>query len=165
MTSTAILKAAAGSTALYVLVTTPLFALWEVVQLPLYTIWREEGLGPSLTAALHCTTGDAVIASMSMLASLSIAARCARLRSFGGVTAAVVIFGVLATAALEIVSVRWLERWEYSSLMPVDPIFGIGLAPLAQWLVVPVISLWLIRRQIIRFVSATRGGMSWRVGE
>jgi len=165
MKSTAILKSAAGSTALYVLVSTPLFGLWEVLQLPLYTIWREEGLGPSLRAALHCTAGDAVIASMSMLASLSIAARWSRLRSFGGVAAAVVILGMLATATLEILSVRWLGRWDYSSLMPVEPFSGVGLAPLAQWLVIPIVSLWLIRGRIIRFVLAARDGTSRKASE
>ena len=33
--------------------------------------------------------------------------------------------------------------------MPVDPIFGIGLSPLAQWTVVPAAALFLLRRRLV----------------
>jgi hypothetical protein len=31
-------------------------------------------------------------------------------------------------------------------LMPVDPILGTGLSPLAQWTVVPAVALFVLRR-------------------
>src|SRR6266508_1749785 len=44
--------------------------LWEFAQLPLYTIWHHGTPGEMAFAALHCTAGDALIASASLLIAL-----------------------------------------------------------------------------------------------
>ena len=37
-------------------------------------------------------------------------------------------------------------RWEYAPLMPRVPWLGTGLAPLLQWLILPLLMLWMARR-------------------
>ena len=61
--------------------------------------------------------------------------------------AVIVVLGVLTTVAIEWISTRWLGRWAYRESMPVDPILGIGLSPLAQWIVVPLLAFWILRRK------------------
>lgn len=53
------------------------------------------------------------------------------------------IFGVLN----EIISVHYLEKWEYNSLMPMIPLLDVGLSPVVQMLVLPLLTLWLVKNQ------------------
>jgi hypothetical protein len=131
---------------MYALVSLPPFALWEVAHAPLYSLWVELGAEAGIKAALHCTLGDAVIAFICALAGLLVAILTPRLRTFGRTSSLIIIFGMLTTVGIELISTQWLGRWAYRDVMPVDPFLGIGLSPLAQWLVVPVISLHLLRR-------------------
>jgi hypothetical protein len=43
---------------------------WEIAQLPLYTIWTEGSVRQIAFAVLHCTAGDMLIASASLLGAL-----------------------------------------------------------------------------------------------
>ena len=133
---------------LYALVTLPMFALWEVAHAPLYTLWVERGAEAGVKAALHCTLGDALIAFVCALAGLRFAALVPCLQRRRWATVLIIAFGLLTTVAIELISTQWLGRWAYRDLMPVDPIFGIGLSPLAQWLVVQAISLHWLRQRL-----------------
>jgi hypothetical protein len=55
--------------------------------------------------------------------------------------------GLVATAVIELVAVQG-GRWSYDARMPTLPLMGIGLIPLAQWLLLPPLVLWLVRRQL-----------------
>ena len=44
--------------------------VWEVRQLPLYAIWSTGTFSEIAFAILHCTTGDLMIASLSLLIAL-----------------------------------------------------------------------------------------------
>lgn len=37
-------------------------------------------------------------------------------------------------------------RWTYSELMPLVPPLGTGLSPLLQWIVIPLLVVWFMRR-------------------
>lgn len=50
------------------------------------------------------------------------------------------------TGTLEWLNVYVWQRWAYSPDMPL--VLGIGLTPLLQWLLVPVLTLWLTRRHL-----------------
>lgn len=128
--------------------TLPVFALWEVAHAPLYSLWVERGAEAGVNAALHCTLGDAVIAFCCALAGMLLAVWLPGLRTRPRVCVLIVAFGALTTVVIELISTQWLGRWAYRDLMPVDPVFGIGLSPLAQWLVVPAIALHLLRRRL-----------------
>ncbi len=54
--------------------------------------------------------------------------------------------GLAITVALEWLNVYVWRNWAYSREMPV--VFGIGLTPILQWLLVPLLTLWLARRHL-----------------
>ena len=45
------------------------------------------------------------------------------------------------------------KAWEYTSSMPT--LFGIGVTPLLQWLILPPIVALMIRRRLIQFQPAS----------
>lgn len=129
----------------YALVTLPMFALWELAHVRLYTIWIEADPDAAWRAALHCTLGDAVIAFTCALATALLARAIPWLRPADRADLMVVAMGLLTTIVIEWISTRWLGRWAYLESMPIDPLLGIGLSPLAQWIVIPVIALRVLR--------------------
>ena len=109
---------------------------WEIAHVRLYTLWAE---ADGLTVAwslFHCTLGDVLIA----LAVFALAGMVLRQVDWpasrpwaGGV---MVVIGTMAyTAWSEWYNVYRAGSWGYSASMPL--IFGIGLSPLLQWLILP----------------------------
>ena len=85
---------------------------------------------------LHCTVGDVLIA-LAMFALAGIALRRAEWPASrpwaGGI---IVVIGAMAfTAWSEWYNVYRAGNWSYTASMPM--IFGIGLSPLLQWLILP----------------------------
>jgi hypothetical protein len=132
---------------------------WEVLQLPLYTLWQT-GTGRDIAfAVLHCTAGDLLIAALTLLAALLVAGAPEwPIAGFGRVAGAAVLLGVAYTVWSEYVNTTIRGSWSYSALMPVLPPFGTGLAPLAQWLVIPLLCLQFARRTVGRFPNIESGG-------
>jgi hypothetical protein len=56
--------------------------------------------------------------------------------------------GVLVAIAIERLALT-TGRWLYSDAMPIIPIFDVGLSPILQWLILPLLALWFARRQIV----------------
>lgn len=121
--------------------------VWETVQLPLYTLWTDGTPGFIAFSVVHCTLGDVLI-GLSALAVALIATRAGASAhwKWGRIGALTVLVGVGFTAFSE-----WMNlaqgHWVYSGHMPVLRVFNaeLGLAPLAQWLLVPPLALWLSR--------------------
>lgn len=124
--------------------------VWEMLQVPFFA---EMPRMPHWSAVLFCaraTVGDAEIAVIAYWAVALLAApgrkwilRPSR-RHVGGFVAA----GVGVTVVLEIVFTRVWHRWSYSELMPVVPVLDVGLSPIAQWMILPPLVVWLVRRQL-----------------
>ncbi len=55
--------------------------------------------------------------------------------------------GIAMTIVFELLAIGPLQRWTYGDLMPLLPIIKIGIVPIAQWIVLPPIALWLVRNQ------------------
>ena len=123
---------------------------WEFAQMPLYTLWQTGSAWEVVFAALHCTAGDVLIAGASLVASLLLfrAAEWPRTR-FTQVAAAAVVFGLGVAVLVEHMATAW-GSWTYSELMPVLPGLGTGLAPLAQWVIVPLLAFAAVRLQLRR---------------
>ena len=109
---------------------------WEIAQVRLYTLWTE---ADGLTVAwslFHCTLGDVWIA-FALFALTGMVLRHSdwpASRPWTG--GAMVVTGALAyTAWSEWYNVYRAGSWGYSASMPL--IFGIGLSPLLQWLILP----------------------------
>jgi hypothetical protein len=59
-----------------------------------------------------------------------------------------VAVGIAITIVLEWLSTEVLDRWTYGEAMPVVPILGTGLLPLLQWLIIPPLVVWFVRRHL-----------------
>ena len=109
---------------------------WEIAHVRLYTIWMETD-GPGIAwAVLHCSLGDVVIA-LAMFALAGIVLwRMDWPMSQPLTGGAILVIGALAyTAWSEWHNVYRAGSWGYTASMPT--IFGIGLSPLLQWLILP----------------------------
>ncbi len=130
----------------YVPVLALLSLAWELAQLPLYTLW-ESTLPEIAFAVAHCTGGDVQIGLSALFAALLLT-RAGALPQWRWprVIAVAVTAGTGYTVYSEWLNTAVRKSWAYSELMPVVPHLEVGLSPLAQWIVVPVASLWIARR-------------------
>jgi len=102
----------------------------------LYTIWTEADRLSVAWALLHCSLGDVLIAlSIYALAGMTLR-RADWPTSQPWAGGAIIVIGAVAyTAWSEWYNVYRAGSWAYTASMP--RIFGIGLAPLLQWLILP----------------------------
>ena len=117
--------------------------IWEFAHMPLYTLWETGTPREIAFAAVHCTAGDVLIAASALLAALIVFGSSlwpeANYRLVGLAT---VLTGLGYTVFSEWLNIEVREAWAYSDLMPVIPVIGAGLSPIAQWIVLPIIALW-----------------------
>jgi hypothetical protein len=129
----------------------PVFALlnlaWEIAQLPGYTIWTSGSTRSIAFAVAHCTAGDVLI-GLATLAIALIATRAGSVATWRGGTVAALAtaLGAGYTVYSEWANVELSGSWAYSEFMPRLPVIGTGLAPLAQWLVLPGLALAIALR-------------------
>lgn len=121
---------------------------WEVAQFPLYSLFSSGTSREIAFAIAHCTMGDVLIA-VACFTVATIATRRADWPAtqpmIGGVVA--LLFGLGYTAVSEWWNVYQAGSWSYAPSMPL--LFGLGLAPLLQWVVIPTLSIaWLRRRRV-----------------
>ena len=124
---------------------------WEYWQVPFFRGMADQPHWVGVKACTLATLGDAAIA----LAAYWVTAIFARARgwilrpnrldiaNFLGVGV-----GVVVTTLFEALATGMFQRWAYSDAMPRLPVIGTGLLPLLQWLVIPPLVLWFVRRQI-----------------
>lgn len=119
---------------------------WETAQLPLYALWLHPDGAYIVYAVLHCTAGDVLIAT-GVYVGAALGTREAAwplARPWRGIAIAIAL-AVLYTAWSEWRNVYDAANWQYRPAMPL--VFGIGLSPLLQWVVVPAATLALLRRR------------------
>ena len=139
---------------IYIATTVTANVIWEVVQLPLYTIWNTGTRQEIAFAVLHCTVGDLMIATLSLLTALLLMGDRAWPRErFIPVLIATVIIGLSYTVYSEWLNTVVRQTWAYSNLMPKLPPFGTGLSPFLQWIIIPslgfaAISYFLLRSRV-----------------
>ena len=123
--------------------------VWEALQIPLYTIWTEASADSIALAIFHCTLGDVLIGTASLVLAL-IFLREGRIVHWRW--RLIVVLMLLLGPSYTIFS-EWLNttlfRWSYSELMPTLNIAGfrLGVSPLLQWLILPPLALYLARRK------------------
>lgn len=112
---------------------------WETAQLPLYTIWHEGSTRQIALALLHCTLGDGLIAATTLVLALVLVGHADwPRRRFAEVAAAATGLGAGYTVWSEWLNVTVRGSWAYAAAMPTVPPLGTGLAPLLQWLILPL---------------------------
>lgn len=123
---------------------------WEMLQLPLFVVAAEL---TAREAILHCTRatgGDLIITFAAFLgASVSVRTRHWIVRRDPTAIAVFILSGLSITIAFEYLAIGPLSRWTYAESMPIVPILQIGATPILQWLLLPVILLWITRRQLL----------------
>lgn len=122
--------------------------LWEVAQLPLYTIWQAGSTREIAFAVVHCTGGDVLIAGATLLGALLVLGKSRWPEErYVAVAAFTLVGGLAYTVFSEWLNTSVHSSWTYSELMPTLPAIGVGLSPLVQWIVIPVVAFWLARPQ------------------
>jgi len=122
--------------------------VWEMLQVPTYagvdTMPHWQGV-KMCTAA---TLGDVGFTLAAFwVTSLAAHSRYWFVRAHRRHIALYLAIGIALTVAFEYHYVNISKRWVYSELMPIVPLFDIGLGPLLQWLIVPPLVIWFTRRQ------------------
>ena len=124
---------------------------WEIVQLPLYTIWLEGTLSEIAFAILHCTGGDLLIATSTLVAALLVFGRgwpTDRI-AYRNVMITAIVLGAGYTIFSEWLNVNVRGAWAYGPWMPRIPPLGTGLTPFLQWIVVPAAVFLFVRRRVV----------------
>lgn len=123
---------------------------WEILQIPLYTISMTGTAREIAFAVLHCTGGDVLIAlGVLTLALVTIGTKGWPSESHKGVLLVTLALGIGYTIFSEWLNLVVRSSWAYSNWMPVVPIINVGLSPLLQWIVIPLIALSLARREAL----------------
>ena len=132
----------------YLVISASTNLLWEIGQLPLYTIWYTNTPPQIAFAVAHCTAGDVMIAALALAAALVLVgdAHWPDI-SFWLVGGAAILAGFAYTVYSEWLNVAVRQTWAYAPAMPVLPPLGIGLSPLLQWLIIPIVALFYARRR------------------
>ncbi len=132
--------------------------LWEMLQTPFFADMPGMAHWPATLFCLQATVGDVAI---TLAAYWAVAAA---MRGRGWFidpgTMGVLLFlgvGLAITIVLELHAVYWAQRWAYSATMPVVPALGVGLVPILQWLAVPLVVLFVVRRHHLGVEKAGRG--------
>jgi hypothetical protein len=129
-----------------------LHLVWEVAHLPLYTLAFDENALRRWSYLLHCTAGDVLIATSAFLAAVLATRRLDWILTEpvkGGIV--LVLSGLLYTVLSEWHNVYHAGSWAYTPAMPL--VGGVGLTPLLQWLVLPILMLG-ITRAVVQTKSA-----------
>jgi hypothetical protein len=116
---------------------------WEMAQAPLFATMKEL---PFWTATAWCARAagwDVVISAAAYVCPAFAVRNALWVRRCTALGYAVYFaFGLLVAILIE----RWAVgsgRWRYDEAMPA--IAGIGVTPLAQWVIVPAVIAWLAR--------------------
>lgn len=124
---------------------------WEMLQAPLFADMRSSPHATATMACLQATLGDLVI----MLSAHGVVAIRTRDRRWMVAASGVQLMlfvgvGMSITVLIEWLATRglWISHWTYAATMPLLPGTGIGLLPMLQWLLLPLLTVWFARRQL-----------------
>ncbi len=122
--------------------------VWEALQTPFFVDINDK-INTIIWYRFHCTLGDVVITLVCFwLVALITKSRSWFLNPTRNRLLLFVAFGVSYTIFSEIKNVSLNKLWGYSDLMPVIPSVEVGIIPLIQWIIVPPLLIFIVRRQL-----------------
>ena len=123
--------------------------VWEMWQIPFFTATSSDSHWVGVVACTRATVGDAAISLVAFWFVAAVArSRSWILDSSPSQVGTFVAVGVVITIMLESLATGPLKRWSYTSLMPLLPVLGTGIVPLLQWILLPPLTIWFVRRQL-----------------
>ncbi len=124
--------------------------VWEMLQVPFFVAMPTMPHWDAVRLCARATLGDAEIAVVAFWLVSAVASTGRRwiLHPRASHVVGFMAVGVAITIALELISTRVWHRWSYSDLMPVLPGIDVGLTPVLQWVLLPPLLVWIVRRQL-----------------
>lgn len=125
---------------------------WEMAQSRWFSSMEGLPFWRATSLCARATLGDLAITatSFALAAAVGRSLRWPVHRQYGLPAAIFILAGLTITAGYEIFALS-SGRWRYSDEMPA--VGGVGLLPLLQWLLVPLVELAVMRRVWKREVS------------
>lgn len=122
---------------------------WEFWQVPFFAGMPSTAHWEGVRACTRAAAGDAGIA-LAAFGAVAVLARSRRwiLRPRRCEAIGFVAVGLLVTIVFEWLATGPLERWRYAPSMPRLPLLGTGMLPVLQWIVIPPLVLWFVKRQV-----------------
>lgn len=123
--------------------------LWEVPQMALYE-WWDASWAIGLLICFQAALGDGLL----VLALYGFGYVLFRRREWilqpgvAGYTL-LVLAGLVVAVAIEMHALAW-NRWSYNTLMPLIPGIGVGLVPVVQMMLLPLLAVHLTRWRLVR---------------
>ncbi len=123
--------------------------VWEMWQIPFFAVTPSDPHWVGVVACTRATFGDAAISLVAFWSVATFArSRSWILDSSPSQVGIFVAVGVVITILLEFLATGPFERWAYTELMPKLPVLGTGILPLLQWILLPPLTIWFVRRQL-----------------
>lgn len=123
--------------------------VWEFWQVPFFAGMSS---APHWSATRFCSlasAGDAMITLTSFWLVAAVAQRRAWvLQPSAKQVALFTMTGIVITLIAEWAATEMLGWWSYAERMPTLPLLGTGLLPLLQWMILPPLVVWFVRRQL-----------------
>ena len=125
----------------------PMHFTWEFLQAPLFSGMAQATHIDGILTCLQATLGDMVIALVAYwAAAVLVGTRHWVCRSDHRAFVLFIGTGLAITIGMEFLSTEILHRWTYAAAMPRVPVIGTGLGPMLQWILIPALVRWYLRR-------------------
>lgn len=123
---------------------------WEILQAPLFEKMETIGHWEGTQICLRAAVGD-VFMMVLIFAIMGLLYRSRRwyMRLTPAKYLLYIALGEGVTIVFEWLATVHLDRWQYIQSMPVLPLLGTGILPLLQWLIIPSLVLWQLRKQYV----------------
>lgn len=123
--------------------------VWEMLQMPLFSYPSNATLVQINLACLQAAAGDALMIVVAFwIVAILQKGRTWIFHPSVGCLALFLLPGILMTGVFEALATGVLHRWTYAQAMPILPVLGTGIAPLAQWLILPPVIVFIVKRQL-----------------
>ncbi len=127
--------------------------VWEMQQMPFFAIPPEFTIFDVIKGCTQATLGDVGI-SVTAFWAVAVVAKSRQWirRPTWRQVVGFILVGVLITIVFEAMATGPLGRWAYADEMVTLPILGTGLVPTLQWIILPPMVVWFVKRQVLASV-------------
>ena len=122
---------------------------WEAAHVSLYTLWNEAEASYVAFSVVHCTAGDVMIGAAALVLALIFGQEKSLARwQWRRIAALTALAGTAYTIFSEWMNTTVSGAWTYAEAMPTLELASleIGASPLAQWLLLPPLALYIARK-------------------